>query len=449
MTATKRLLPLLFVLLCAVSSFGEYVERFEFDPASPVEGETFEVLVNGWWPSGGPPFAPQVVVDGHRIEIRFQAAKNGPPVISYWGARVSVGPLDAGTYVIAVRAAGDVLQEKTLVIEPRPFTVIPGFGPSGSEVLLRGVQVPAECRLGECLQVKFGGVPGEAARFFDRSGDILIRTPDHADGLVDVSLSTPIGDSVVAPKAFRFGRALGAGDYERVLFPVTFEGPGAHGSDWTTNIIVRNDSPLTVETAPLFWLNPDSTTSGPPILGPFPPAGRARFRELGSQAGRFLYIPRGLESFFSYSSHILDQSRAGTNLGTEIPVVHVGDTSNRIRLVNVPLDPAFRARLRIYEWDSQPRFVTVTVINVLEDEQHIIRLRLDAAVITCPTTPCLQPEPGYAALDFSTIPALAGAALGDVIIESETGDARLWAFVSVTNNETQHVTLYTPQHKNP
>ncbi|HYI08195.1 MAG TPA: hypothetical protein VEK57_03910 [Thermoanaerobaculia bacterium] len=455
---TKRVLPLLFVLLCAgfmpgaptVSTsgiaIGGTVDRFEFNPPRPGENEPVEILLHGVWPSGPPPASPRVTVGAGRIDINFQASYEGPLVVSEWGARVRVGPLDPGIYVVSVLAAGDRIGERVLEVQARPFTVIPTFGSAGMEVLLRGVPVTPECPVGACLQVKFGGIPGESVRY-SGPGELLVRTPEHFDTIVDVSVSTPIGDNVTATKAFRFGRAADEADYERVLFPVTFEGRGAHGSDWTTNITVRNDSPLVVATEPLIWLN-HHPSPPPAVRDAFPPGGRARFPELSSQAGRFFYIPRGLEPYFSFSSHILDQSRAGTNLGTEIPVVHEDDTSNRIRLVDVPLDPDFRARLRIYDWDSLSRDVRVTVINVLEDKQHNFIVRLNAAVITCPTAPCLQPEPGYAAVDLTAIPELAGAALGDVIIEAETGEARLWAFVSVTNNETQHVTLYTPQHQN-
>jgi hypothetical protein len=446
-TMTFRLL--FAVLLCAASMAAQplqYVDRFGFDPPRPGAHESVQILVGGQWPQGVPPHSPQVTVVDGRIDIHFRASKSGPTIVSPWGARLRVGPLEPGAYVVSVHADGERLAQRVLDVQPRPFQVVPVFGAARTDVLLRDVAVPPECPVHDCLQIKFGGVPGEGARLVGE-GDILVRTPAHADGLVDVSLSTPIGDNATAPNAFRFGSAVDEGDFDRVLFPVTFDGPGANGSDWTTVITVRNDAPIHVETEPLIWF--DASIPTIPIQAPFPPGGRAFFDQLGSQAGRFFYIPRGLEPYFSYSSHIRDRSRTGTNLGTQIPVVRASDTSNRIRLIDVPLDPAFRARLRIYDWDTRPRDVTVRIIEAFREVVHHVDVRLSAAVVTCPTTPCLQPEPAYAALDLSSIPGLSGAGRGDIIIEAETGDARLWGFVSLTNNETQAVTVYTPQHQTP
>jgi hypothetical protein len=55
--------------------------------------------------------------------------------------------------------------------------------------------------------------------------------------------------------------------------------------------------------------------------------------------------------------------------------------------------------------------------------------------------------PGFAQLPSLTeqFPQLVAAPLVRITVEPLTEDLRFWAFVSVTNSETQHVTLVTPQ----
>lgn len=432
-------------LLCSVPLFGVGLDRIVVDPALPREGEPFEILLSGIWPSGPKPMDPHVTLQQGRIEISLAASYDGFAVVSPWGERLHVGPLAAGSYEIIVRGAGEELGRQTVVVEARPFRVAPAAGLAGTEMLLQDVHMLRDCSLDECLEVRFGGVPVEFPRE-SGPGEILVSAPNHDPGLVDVTVRNKITGAVAtATNAFRYGGPISGADFDRVLFPMTFRGAGAHGSDWTTRIFVRNDSPLLVDTEPQIWVDLHAPSPQPPIRQPFPPGGRAQFHELTSETGRFFYVPRGLESFFSYSSHVLDLSRASTNLGSEIPVVRAGDTAQQIRLVDVPLDPRFRGKLRIYDWDTNPREVAVTVIRAADDERFSFGMRLSAVVVSCPRAPCLQPWPAFASIDLSSIPEIAGDGRADVIITANTNDARLWAFVSVTNNETQQVTLYTPQ----
>jgi hypothetical protein len=44
----------------------------------------------------------------------------------------------------------------------------------------------------------------------------------------------------------------------------------------------------------------------------------------------------------------------------------------------------------------------------------------------------------------AAFPQLASAQLLRIVLDPVSADLRFWAFVSVTNNETQHVTVITP-----
>jgi len=54
-------------------------------------------------------------------------------------------------------------------------------------------------------------------------------------------------------------------------------------------------------------------------------------------------------------------------------------------------------------------------------------------------------SPGYAEIgDLSQIAPLGNASRLAVEVEPLTPGLRIWSFVSVTNNETEHVTIITP-----
>ncbi len=166
--------------------------------------------------------------------------------------------------------------------------------------------------------------------------------------------------------------------------------------------------------------------------------------------GMFLYVPRGAEGYLAYSSHIVDRSRSTTDRGAEVPVVRAKDTAAVLHLPHVPVDPLFRARLRIYDFDAiDGRWVRVTA-RADDGTVHTLDTRLSADNIACISLlPCLQPWPAFASIDISSIGSLRQKRVADLRVESLERDGRLWAFVSVTNNDTQRVTLHTPQHASP
>ena len=111
----------------------------------------------------------------------------------------------------------------------------------------------------------------------------------------------------------------------------------------------------------------------------------------------------------------------------------------------MPLAPQYRLKLRIYDFDlANGRNVTV-VLRDAETNRELRRVPLTLVATLCFGRPCLAPKPPFAVLDLDGMGELRGVARIDVTVEAETHEARIWAFVAVTNNQTQQVTLYTPQ----
>ena len=422
---------LLLVLLFSLPLFAQ--DSFVADPPRPYEGEAVAVRIGGFWPSGAPPHAPHVSIEGNVITIDLQASLSGATVMTPWGERVRLGRLPGGTYTVLVRNPELPPSSHTLVVHERPFVVAPRSGGFGTEVMLEGVFFE-DCPLVECegLSVTFGGVASPAVEV-TTSGTIVAAVPPGS-GEVDVTVRIE-DDAITFPAGFRYGEPM-EDDFVRVLFPVTFAGPGAHGSEWRSLNMVRNDAPVAADTRPLIW--EDRITPTIPIPAPIPPGERADMPQRNRDGGDFLRVPRGMEHHFSYASHAVDLSRSDSDRGTEIQVVQDEDTAALVRILDVPLTESYRAMLRIFNLDlANGRLIEIAVRREGALVRYVYATLSNAAE-----------QPSFAAVDLSAIPELRGAGTVDLSIRPatfSTNDARLWAFVTVTNNETQHVTTYSPQ----
>lgn len=402
-----------------------------FDPPRPTDRDDIEISISGRCGDACVPHDPTFHISGDRITINFQSHPGCILVPTEWGERVRVGRLLAGTYEIVMRFEDDTAAIRTLVVETAPFTVAPTFGPAGTNVVIRGLDLGV-CTKMPCIPpVYFGGIVVAGREV----GDTIIATaPPRAPGLYDIAVEDYSKKLHTLRNAYRYtvSRTGPEADFERVMFPLNYDGPGAHGAEWRTRITVRNDAP--VET----WTEP---TLKDPFLSP---GERATFPTEPRDGGAFLYIPRRLEPHLVYASHIFDASRMQSTIGTEMPVVRAEDTAHEIELLNVRVGEGYRALLRIYDFDATPLRDVNVIISRAEPPVIFRQVRLSPGIV-CLVPPCRQPGPTFAALDLSAIPEVQSESGVDVTITALTNDARLWAFVSVTNNETQQVTLWTPQ----
>ena len=259
--------------------------------------------------------------------------------------------------------------------------------------------------------------------------------PAHLPGTVDVTVSQDDGSSTL-PNALTFVGDI-EGAFERVLLPL-FIPPvnGAFGSHFVTELRVANPWTSEVEVIGLLprcsvsaCVFPDPAETLYPIV---PGDSREDFEFLG-RPGWFLYVPNS-SRMPAMNLRVFDSSRGSLNFGTEIPVVQEREfTVNPFQLLGVPLDPRFRNTLRIYATGT-------TSVSV----------RIGDRVWHVPVVGGANPlEPAYA--QFSEFPV--GGGTVDVTIVPQTVvppmpglvPERVWAFISVTNNETQLITTISPQ----
>ncbi len=232
-------------------------------------------------------------------------------------------------------------------------------------------------------------------------------------------------------------------EFERILLPIAvpYELPGAFGSRWITHVTARNDNDASVIITPspggcLITVCPTREVGAKTTVTPeFGPAGFP---------GGFIWVSKPGNSRVELNLRVQDVSRQALTWGTEIPVVREGDLrTDTITLLEIPTDSRFRSALRVYDFDgSFNNRVRVRIYELFANET------LADTFLTLGMPNGLEDSaiPGIAQIGSLT-DAFPGIANRRVRIEitPDTPGLRFWAFVSVTNNETQHVTTITPQ----
>lgn len=421
--------------LFAAPAFACQVDSFEVVPRRPTSDDAIEIRLAGGCPDGCVPINERVRVEPGRIRIDYDSPDGCILVPTRWSRRVELGRVPGGTYEVVVTYRDRQMSRQTLTVRDvgtQRFQVIPSVGREHTRIWIAGLP---ECAGGRCAVV----IGGANATILEATPDALVvAAPAHADGVVDVVVQTPSG-LLTAVGAFEYTRTFDARDYARILFPVVYDGPGANGSRWTSSNVVYNAAPIALETIPSISVPGVITT---PTPGPIPTRESASIGTRNTDGGFLLLVPRQLLPYVRTSSHIRDLSRAAESRGTELRVIREDDTASELHIISIPADPLFRPRLRVYDIDGNEEQVVVTMRRPSGAHLTTTVVRPRRSFV-CITTPC--EDASFVALDLS--PMFAGLAASEIVhLKIETAnERRLWAFVSVTNNETQQVTTYSPQ----
>jgi hypothetical protein len=215
---------------------------------------------------------------------------------------------------------------------------------------------------------------------------------------------------------------LHAFEAERVLLPISVrEVPGAYGSLWTSEVWVDiRASGVSIVPLRITDTNPQFPGSQELAVVLF---------DAGHTPGLFLGVSRGAD--ITFNLRVRDLTRAAETWGTEIPVVWERDFRTTVTLLPVPANDEFRSTVRVYgatEGMVRVRITDLATSAVLSDD-----------IVTLPPT-ISEFLPSYAELN---LPANENPMRVDV--DTASPDLRFWAFASVTNNTTQHVTTISPQ----
>jgi hypothetical protein len=291
-------------------------------------------------------------------------------------------------------------------------TIAPASGLTrgGELVDIRGTNLlAADCPGTNCKTfVMFGG--NFAPIVFNTAGEMIVVAPAHLAGPVDVVISIGGALPLVLPCGFAF-QTPAQGENVRSLLPIAGGATGALSTTWRTDVSVTNENAVPV------------TIAGTTV----PPLTTKTLLLSGTTA--FVDIPRELSDGVTISVRVHDTTHDADNLGVDVPVIPESQFRRSVVLTAVPSDARYRVLLRIYGYGGAG--------------SAIVRLRnAQTGVLLDQTTAVLAgTSPSYVQVPLNT------SAVGAVIVEVTTAgrsDPPIWAFVSVTNNITQQVTLVTP-----
>jgi hypothetical protein len=265
-------------------------------------------------------------------------------------------------------------------------------------------------------------------------------TPPHPAGTVPVTIfEYDIGINTDLTYTFE-GDSTTA--FDRVLLPI-FLPPvfGRNGSEFRTDFVAYNSGESPILAYGLQWSCGSVGCSEEDLsfyIAERSEAGGESVVRNGAP-GRFVLVPRSASNDLHMQLRAYDVSREATNFGTEIPIVHADEMrSDPVVFLDVPTDPRFRNMLRIYSSHVGRVRVTIEGAGNYRSEQSIH--------LAGKSDPY---DPGYAA--FTEFPVGSGAVRVTVDLPADGGPdpspaaPDVWAFITVTNNETQHITVISPQ----
>lgn len=253
-------------------------------------------------------------------------------------------------------------------------------------------------------------------------------------------------------------------DYQVLLVPVFFFGPGAHGSQWETSVGLANTSTQTASMPVPLLADPFdgcALTSGDieENWRYFLCSGYA------SPSGLFLYIPKTLDlKELHVNARVRDLTRAASSAGTQIPVVGESDfRSGDLLLLDIPSDARFRANLRIYGgtmiFTPELRFinpgggsVNVEIYDSRDLGFALVTTRVDLSAAQTIAGSSYLVRPGYFSFgdlvasfpQLANVPSYTIRIRTDQPLTSPAIELTTWAFVTITNNDTQEVTTVSP-----
>ncbi|HEX8253397.1 MAG TPA: IPT/TIG domain-containing protein [Thermoanaerobaculia bacterium] len=367
-----------------------------------------------------------------------------------------------------------LLSSLTATAAPQLLTIAPrvGFTYGVTRVELRGSGFTDSFNRCEGLpadrcpvKVFFGDQ--QAAILYALPEQIIALAPPQADGrAVTVRVQTESNEVATSPLLFVYDDdAKPAGNYRQYLVPLAISSPaGAHGSIWRTELMVHNGSPNPLLMYARFCnLMPSIEPCDRLHVAPV----RSELFSVSPWArgdGAFIYVPEPLAPHVDFKLFARDISREAEAWGTEIPVVRVANEfDGSIRLLDVPVDPRFRANLRVYgnsDFESRVRIaVYAHPGNTLLQEREVLLVGIDSGSAPnepdIPSTPDMPFSPAYAQLDpLTDVVRASGHTRVRIEVESlpplfsnPPFSRPIWAFVSLTNNVTQQVTTVTPHRR--
>ena len=347
---------------------------------------------------------------------------------------------------------------QTPLIQPNILVAEGASRSHGFTMLVPGANLGV-CRIDVCGgTLTIDGVTIDPINVFVIGSQVNVHLAnDFPPGSADVELRMPNGTTRV-PGGLTF---VADEDYETILLPHTPGDPlpGANGSLWRVEMLLRNGSPYSV----LFELpmHPRTLVSPPPPDWFVVPALTTANVNLFSLTGPArLRVPKIAAKDVVFETRFFDESRLGTNFGTRVPTVREHDFRYGVTTIpGVPVGNHFRSTVRVFSPDGERRSFEVRVLShpVLETRpwdvpplQPVTGELLATYTVRAEYADAVFKEGGPWSVPMASIPVpdfpghtRVQVQINNVFI-ADAPSTPYWAYVSVTNNETQQVTLLTP-----
>lgn len=246
-----------------------------------------------------------------------------------------------------------------------------------------------------------------------------------------------------------FSATVASAASQGVLVPIFYGDSGAGGSLWRTRLTIFNHSDIPLPGIPIILECAIPEGCQQPL------AAKTSVSMLATNGFRYplgFFLFTGADtSDVWYSVRVFDESRGGTNYGTNVPVVPLSAfTSQPLQILDIPTDPAFRVTLRVYAIPPAAPRVRVAVV---QDPAPTFGSQQNPPIPLKETSYDLAPSSDPSTVSFSRP---SGAVIGDVLsgvrsagvvrIEVQSTDGTpVWAFASITNNVTQFVSVSVPR----
>jgi len=220
--------------------------------------------------------------------------------------------------------------------------------------------------------------------------------------------------------------------FEPVLLPVTVRNvPGAFGTRWSTELWYRNNSDRRVVVTPLAMSDYVPTIKQTVLL--------PVFTSPNADPSQIIYVERSGIDDVQFDLRLFNRSDPKSKWGTKLPVVREREFAEAVNLINVPTSPDFRSTLRIYALPDASFAPETVLLQIYANDSYSNGERLLVS-----TELPFNGGPRYAAvLSIADVyPELRQVERVRVHVESTSG-RRIWAFVSVTSNSSQDVSVVT------
>jgi hypothetical protein len=236
-------------------------------------------------------------------------------------------------------------------------------------------------------------------------------------------------------------------EYEQVLISLNSVVPivSQYGGAWHIELYMRNDNDFFT-----------SVTDAKPEchLSTFCSFDKAPHTEerllnlsLGNVPANILHIPVAGAAGISFSLRLFDDSDPTSSL--ELPVVRERDfRTSRVSLLHIPVNDHSRVDLRLY--DPRDLDGNRVKVQIASEETGEVLAEFDTGLNgqSLRDTPDPFPSnPGYVQMGrlADLFPAIRTATSIRITITPLTDGMEFWAMASVTDNQTNRISLYTPQ----